>query len=191
MRQLIFSDINKPIVYKKSRFKDSLIDIAILETLKKYKHTSLDFYPFGSDERQFNSPNINIPYGAFMRVNYEGYKEYHTSLDNKKIMNFKNFEKNIEILKKTILLIDKCKFYKRNIASCEPFLSKRNLYISLSKYNHFSKIDKVIETIFWILAYSDGKTSDLEIMKKNNIEKKYYLEAYKILTKKNLLTLIK
>ena len=155
--------------------------------LKNDKHKMLQFFPFGSDERQFNSPGIDIPFGSFMRTNYESYKEYHTSMDNKKIMNFKNFIKNIEILKKAIFVIDKAKFYKRIIPNCEPFLSKRNLYSSLSKYNHYSKVDKLIEAIFWILSYSDGKTSDLEIQNISKIDFKYLNKAFKILVLKKLI----
>jgi aminopeptidase-like protein len=174
-------------VYKKSKSINNLVDIAMSMALKNDKHKMLQFFPFGSDERQFNSPGIDIPFGSFMRTNYESYKEYHTSMDNKKIMNFKNFIKNIEILKKAIFVIDKAKFYKRIIPNCEPFLSKRNLYSSLSKYNHYSKVDKLIEAIFWILSYSDGKTSDLEIQNISKIDFKYLNKAFKILVLKKLI----
>ena len=56
-----------------------------------------------------------------MRVNYHGYKEYHTSLDNKNIMNFNNFINNIKILKEAIIKIDSAKFYKRNVPCVNHF----------------------------------------------------------------------
>ena len=187
--QLTCCGLNKAPVYKKSRKGNTLIDFAMMEVLKKYKHELMDFFPFGSDERQFNSPGVEIPFGAFMRVNYHGYKEYHTSLDNKNIMNFNNFINNIKILKEAIIKIDSAKFYKRNVPLCEPFLSKRNLYSSLSKYTHFSKIDKLVEAIFWIMAYSDGKTSDIEIANISGVNKKTLKIAFKLLEERKLIKL--
>ena len=83
-----------------------------------------------------------------MRVNFDGYKEYHTSLDNKKIINFNKLKENIKILENVILYIDKAKFYKRRTILYVNPLSKRKLYNTLSKYTHYSKIDKIVEAIF-------------------------------------------
>ena len=185
--QLTCCALNSKIVYKKSKKGNSLIDLAMAKTLKKYRYDSLDYFPLGSDERQYNSPGIDVPFGAFMRVKFDGYKEYHTSLDNKKIINFSKFSENVKILENVILNIDKAKFYKRIIPQCEPFLSKRRLYSTLSKYTHYSKIDNIVEAIFWILAYTDGKTSDIEILNISKLKSKYLYEAIKILLKKKLI----
>ncbi len=40
------------------------------------------FVPFGYDERQFNSPGIDLEAGCFSRTPYGRYPEYHTSADN-------------------------------------------------------------------------------------------------------------
>ena len=185
--QITCCGLDSKLVYKKSKKGNSLIDIAMAKNLKKYKHDSLNYFPFGSDERQYNSPGIDVPFGTFMRVNFDGYKEYHTSLDNKKIINFNKLEENIKILENVILYIDKAKFYKRTIPLCEPFLSKRKLYSTLSKYTHYSKIDKIVEAIFWILAYTDGKTSDIEIIDISKLKSSHVYEAIKILLKKNMI----
>ena len=78
-------------------------------------------------------------------------------------------------------------FYKSIIQDCEPFLSKRNIYSSVSKYNSFSKIDKISESFFWLISYSNGKTSDIEISKMSKINLYDINIAAKILVKKKLL----
>jgi aminopeptidase-like protein len=63
-----------------------------------------------------------------MRTPYKIYPEYHTSLDNKSIINFASLKEVIA------LLIDVCKGMEMNIAIepghiyGEPMLGKRNLY---------------------------------------------------------------
>ena len=66
----------------------TLADRAALNVLS---HTGrqvdvVDFFPDGSDERQYCSPGFNLAMGLIMRTMYGRYPEYHTSLDNKDII---------------------------------------------------------------------------------------------------------
>ena len=85
--------------YKKSRIGDSEIDNTVEEILKKTenKFDLLDFYPWGSDERQYCSPGFNLPVGTLMRSVPTKYKEYHTSSDNLEFMNKKSLQKSFEM----------------------------------------------------------------------------------------------
>lgn len=45
-------------------------------------HRLLDFYPYGHDERQYCSPDFDLPIGCFMRSQHGTYLEYHASADD-------------------------------------------------------------------------------------------------------------
>mgnify|MGYP001454703110 FL=1 len=185
--QVTCCGLNQGPLYKKTKAGSSLIDLAMINALKNTKHKTTAYFPHGSDECRYNTLGINIPIGAFLRTNFDNYKEYHTSLDNKKIISFKKINENTKFLASAINFIDKSNFYKSTIQDCEPFLSKRNIYSSVSKYNSFSRVDKVTESFFWLISYSDGKTSDIEISKMSKINLIHINIAAKILVKKKLL----
>jgi aminopeptidase-like protein len=70
--------------YKRSRQHNSLADSAVLNSLLKNQLPLevVDFFPDGSDERQYCSPGFNLPVGLLMRSMYGRFPEYHTSADN-------------------------------------------------------------------------------------------------------------
>ena len=61
-----------------------------------------------------------------MRTPYDKYKEYHTSLDNKKFISFKSLENSIKVFLKLIELNEKNIFYTNQLGYGEPQLGKRN-----------------------------------------------------------------
>lgn len=188
--------------YKKSRIGDSEIDNTVEEILKKTenKFDLLDFYPWGSDERQYCSPGFNLPVGTLMRSVPTKYKEYHTSSDNLEFMNKKSLQKSFEMCFSIISELEKnfdekkesskSKLNKKNgeyyvnlNPMCEPHLGKYGLY---NKFGALTKIDTMKTAIFWILSLTDGTNSVEDIAKKSNLELDIIKKTIKILEKEKL-----
>ena len=92
--------------YKKSRLGNTEIDQTAINILKESGESFQikDFFPVGSDERQFCSPGFNLPIGSLTRTIYNKYSEYHTSGDNLDFVQPKylqdTFEKYVMIITK-------------------------------------------------------------------------------------------
>jgi aminopeptidase-like protein len=67
-----------------TKYGNALSDQSLIEAYKKL-NIKPKFYSFlsrGSDERQYNSPGIDLPIASIFRSKYHEYKEYHTSMDD-------------------------------------------------------------------------------------------------------------
>ena len=154
-----------------SRQENSLSDkigLHILKwTYKKFKTYS--WLERGSDERQYNSPGIEIPIASIMRSKYGEYPEYHTSDDNlKKVVSPSGLQGGYEIIKKSIIAIEN-NCYPISNYLCEPMLSKRKLYPTYKKNDQTISSDLADFKLMDFLSYCDGKSSLLEIADKCNV----------------------
>ena len=115
--------------YLKSKSENSLSDkMAIQEIKKKKKYKIYNWMQRGSDERQYNSPGVELNLGSLMRSKYETFKEYHTSEDELgKFVNKKSLNQSFNMIKNVILNFENSIVPNSKII-CEPHLSKRNLY---------------------------------------------------------------
>ena len=182
---------NGGFTYKKTRDNNSEIDKISIDVLKhtRKKFETRDFFPYGSDERQYSSPGIDLPIGVLMRTPYYEFKEYHTADDN--LDSIKKFALNdsLIMLLKIILQIEKKKpsfnrnqknetsklkseIYQNLNPYCEPQLGRRKLYRNISKSRLVDKknSENMVElSICWILNFSDGLHSLKEISQKSNL----------------------
>ena len=167
--------------YKKSRQGNAEIDRIVMEVLKDTgeEHKVVDFFPTGSDERQFCSPGFNLPVGALVRTFASEFSEYHTSADNTEFVkaqylgdtlskyvkvitkleeNFGKFKPNDkEKLGKSIKEKNDRIFLNLN-PKCEPQLGKRKLYHDIGSQIPSQGGKKIINqfALLWVLNYSDG-----------------------------------
>lgn len=155
--------------YKKSRQGNSLPDrvaeIILKQTEKDY--TIIDFFPSGSDERQYCSPGFNLPVGSLMRTMYGVYPEYHTSADNKDCISFEAMEKSVEKYLDMIELIEKNEKYINTLPYCEPQLGKRGLYPTLGSQKNK---EHFITSMMWLLNLSDGSNDLIDISERSKID---------------------
>jgi len=172
--------------YKRSRQGNSLADRCAEIVLKQTEERFIveNFFPSGSDERQYCSPGFNLPVGSLMRTRYSKYTEYHTSGDNKDYISFESMEKSILKYLEIINLLENNFYYKNTIPYCEPQLGKRGLYPTLG-----SQKDTIatVNAMMWILNLADGTNDVIDIIEKSNINYKDILFSINELQKKGIL----
>lgn len=172
--------------YKKSRAGNTLSDQAAINVLKnsKYPFEIHDFIPEGSDERQFCSPGFNLPIGLLMRKMYGQYKEYHTSLDDKKLINFERIIETIKVYYEIFQTIETNFLPLGKVQYGTPQLSKSkiNLYRDIMDYQTKNKGEKT-STILQILNLADGTKNLLEMANLKNFKLIDHAQSIKDLIK--------
>ncbi|WP_336580256.1 DUF4910 domain-containing protein [Campylobacter vicugnae] len=165
--------------------ENSLSDIATLHTIKHItKEPKIyKFLDRGSDERQYNTPNLNLGVTAICRTKFNCFKEYHTSLDDLNFITLdglrggfnyaRNLIENLEINKKYILT-----------TICEPNLGSRGLIGTLSIKGSYNVEYKKLRTF---LAYCNGKRSVIEIADILGVEARELKDIIEILLKFKLI----
>ena len=159
-----------------SKYENSPSDKSLIEAYKKLKikYKRFSFLKRGSDERQFNSPGIDIPITSIFRTKYAEYPEYHTSLDDFKLVTLKGISGGFKVASNAIKILLK-KIIPKNIVLCEPQMGKRGLYPAFGY--------KGTENYMNFLQYADGKNDLNMISKKIKVNllltKKIYIELKK------------
>ena len=153
--------------YKKTRHGNHEIDRLSENILKFSNHPYQirNFWPGGSDERQYSSPGFNLPMGLLMRSVYTEYPQYHTSDDNLKFVTAQALGETLDLYYKIVLGMEGNRHYHSQNPFCEPQLSKRGLYPSLGVQKDHSD---EIRNRMWVLNYSDGNHDLLSIAEKMN-----------------------
>ena len=154
--------------YKRSRRGNAEIDRAVLHVLKhsRQEYETVDFFPFGYDERQFCSPGIDLPVGCLMRTPHGRFEEYHTSADN---LTFVRPEYLADSFSKTVAalgILEHNKTFLNQNPKCEPQLGRRGIYRPYAEQKDGGTKELAM---LWVLNLSDGCHSLLDIAEKSNI----------------------
>ena len=174
--------------YKKTRAGDALIDKAVLHYLNHIgeDYKTIDFSPYGYDERQFNSPGINLPIGSLTRSQYGEYPEYHTSADNLSLVQPAKLQDSLNAYAAIADILDNNIVYINQYPKCEPQLGKRGLYQKIGGTNEKEKEERRM-AMLWLLNLSDGESSVLDIANRASISFKVIKEIAVILEQNGLL----
>ena len=142
--------------YMPSKNKNSISTKSLEEAYKNLKINAkkFSFLERGSDERQYNSPGVDLDIASIFRSKYGKYKEYHTSLDNFDLVTLKGITGGFKVAKQAIINLSN-KIIPKSKLICEPNLGKRNLYALISNKNQHHKLSRKLLNF---LIYADGKT---------------------------------
>ena len=167
-----------------SKYNDRIADTALKEAYKKLKIKPkiFSFLSRGSDERQYNSPGIDLGIASIFRTKYGEYPEYHTSLDNFDVVSKKGLRGGYLVAKNAIQILLN-KIVPKSGIMCEPNMGKRKLYPTLSN----NKISKFTKNIMNFITFSDGKNDLKEISKLIKLSFLKTKKIYFFLLKKKLL----
>ena len=127
-----------PLSYKKTLAGDTLIDRASLHVLRHLNmpFRTIEFSPFGYDERQFASPGISLPVGRLTRTPNGAYPEYHTSADNMSLITPNAMADSLAAYCAIFSLIENNYVYQNNFPYCPILLSPLSFKV-YKFYFHF------------------------------------------------------
>jgi aminopeptidase-like protein len=156
-----------PFTYKQSRRGNAVIDRAAAHFLKNSGHPFklVDFVPYGYDERQYCSPGFNLPVGCFMRTPHGEFPEYHSSADDLSCVRPEYLEQSLNVLLGILDIADRDARWLNLNPMCEPQLGRRGLYRTTGG----SEPGVADLARLWVLNFSDGAHSLLDIAERSGI----------------------
>ena len=155
-----------PYSYLPTRNGNTYSDRVALNALS-FDHPDFIEYSYldrGSDERQYNSPGVDLPICTIMRSKYGTYPEYHTSLDNLDFVSAEGLNGSLNIFKKCLTTIEENKKYKIKCLG-EPQLGKRGLYPTIGTKTSSLQVKDIMNFI----SYADGEHDLIDISNRINI----------------------
>jgi aminopeptidase-like protein len=168
---LVASQLGRPgkFTYKQSRQGHADIDHVAQAVLKlsHVDHEVRPFNPYGYDERQFCSPGFNLPVGCLTRTSYAEYPEYHTSADDLSLISPDTLKESLDMYARILQMLEVNRRYLNVNPKCEPQLGKRGLYANVGG-DHSGK--DVQMAMLWLLNYSDGSYTVLDICEKSGLD---------------------
>lgn len=171
--------------YKRSRRGNAEIDRVVEHVLRQTEDDFVvsDFSPYGYDERQYCSPGINLPVGCFMRTPNGKYPQYHTSADDLSLIRAEALAQSFQRLLRIVQTLEANQTYLNQNPKCEPQLGRRGLYRNMggTSGNRFE------ESLMWVLNFSDGSHSLLDIAERSGLDFNELDQAAKALLKCDLL----
>lgn len=168
-----------PFTYKRTLSGRASIDRAVAHVLQHsgFEHQSIEFFPYGYDERQYNSPGFRLPVGSLMRGRHGQFPEYHTSGDNLDFVTAERLGESYSVLRDVIRLLEADRTYKNLEPWGEPQLGSRGLYRAMGG----NDIPNLQLAMLWMLNLSDGDHGLLDIAERSGIDFRALASAAELL----------
>jgi aminopeptidase-like protein len=177
-----------PFTFKKTVFGGTELDRAVASVLAHsgHAHQIIDFFPYGYDERQYNSPGFRMPVGSLMRGRHGMFPEYHTSADNPGLVSPARMGESFAVLREVVDLLQENAAYRNLAPWGEPQLGKRGLYAALGGTN----IPDLQLALLWVLNLSDGEHTLLDIAERAGMRFRSIRAAADLLIEHQLLAAV-
>jgi aminopeptidase-like protein len=174
-----------PFTYKRTLDGDAPVDRAVEHVLSagKYAHHVIDYFPYGYDERQYNSPGFRLPVGSLMRGRHGQFPEYHTSADHPGFVAGAQLAESYEVLGRVIEVLDGEAAYRSLSPFGEPQLGRRGLYRAMGG----TDLPGLELAMLWVLCLSDGTRSLLHIARRAGADFRLIRRAADLLLDHDLL----
>ena len=175
-------------IYKKSKRGDTLADKAALHVLKQSgkPYKTVEWNPFGSDERQYCSEGFRLPVGSLMRTMYGEYPEYHTSLDDRSLISWQALRETVDMYLAIIDTLEANETYLSTHIHGEPKLDKRGLYPYTSGTRTPEEKLRILQTTH-LIAFSDGRRDLMDIAETLGLAGRDLRETARLLVQHGLL----
>ena len=118
------------------------------------------FALMGSDERQYNSPRVNLPVVQVTRVKFDTYPEYHSSGDNQELFALDSILDAALKIWRLLQLYEQQQHKFICQVKGEPQLGKRGLYPDLhsdvGNKEQYERNVRALQQVLTVLSLSDG-----------------------------------
>jgi aminopeptidase-like protein len=152
------------VTYKRSRRGDAEIDRTFAHVVRARGGRTIDFHPYGYDERQFCSPGFDLPVGCMMRTPFGEYPEYHTSADDLSFLSREAIVDSVDLCTEVLDVLENNRTYLNRNPKCEPRLGKHGLYRAVGGETHTRESEMAL---LWVLNLSDGTHTLLDIAERS------------------------
>jgi aminopeptidase-like protein len=154
-----------PFTYKKTLGGHAEIDRAVAYVLgqRGLPHQVIDYFPYGYDERQFNSPGFRLPVGSLMRGRHGQFPEYHTSADDLRFVSPERLAESWSLCREILQVLEGNRTFRSLQPWGEPQLGRRGLYRALGG----AELPGIELAMLWVLCLADGEHSLLDVAERS------------------------
>jgi aminopeptidase-like protein len=156
-----------PLHVKRSRRGDTAIDRAGVLLAQELGGAVRPFEPWGTDERQFDSPGYDLPIIAVTRTPHGEFPEHHTSADDLAFLDPTALAESVHALARILDAVDRDRRLVNLLPKGEPRLGERGLYPTLSA--GVPGAERFVQALLWVLSLSDGRHSLLDVAERSGI----------------------